>query len=198
MLGRVPLFVNLWTVACQAPLSIGFSSQEYQSGQPFPPQGILPTQGLNPCFLHWQADSLPLSYLGSHWTGELETVQVTNPPPAELASHSFLKDADKDLIHIPKLFLTGNRPPQTKTAKLQNIDPRLIGTRRLVMLTPHYLITNQSEECPQADHALLFEYSKLIMLCSLNTLRLLIPPSKAGHIVLRALVHCDPLCLAKQ
>ena len=81
---------------------------------------------------------------------------------AELATHSFLKDTHKDLTHIPKLFLTGNRPlHQMKTADLQNIDPRLIGTRRLMMLTPHYLITNRSEECPQADHALLFEYYKI-------------------------------------
>ena len=28
-------------------------------------QGIFPTQGLNPCLLQWQADSLPLSHLGS-------------------------------------------------------------------------------------------------------------------------------------
>ena len=31
----------------------------------FPLQGIFLTQGLNPCLLHWQADSLPLSYLGN-------------------------------------------------------------------------------------------------------------------------------------
>ena len=31
-----------WTVACQAPLSMGFSRQEYRSGQPFPPQRDLP------------------------------------------------------------------------------------------------------------------------------------------------------------
>ena len=30
------LFATLWTVACQAPLSIGFSRQEYWSGLPFP------------------------------------------------------------------------------------------------------------------------------------------------------------------
>ena len=29
-------------------------------------QGILPTQGLNPCLLHWQMDSLPLAPPGSH------------------------------------------------------------------------------------------------------------------------------------
>ena len=30
------LFVTLWTVVCQAPLSMGFSRQEYWSGFPFP------------------------------------------------------------------------------------------------------------------------------------------------------------------
>ena len=34
-LSRVQLFVNPWTVACQAPLSMGFSTQEYCSGLPF-------------------------------------------------------------------------------------------------------------------------------------------------------------------
>ena len=36
-LRRIRLFVTLWTVACQAPLSVGFSRQEYWSGQPRPP-----------------------------------------------------------------------------------------------------------------------------------------------------------------
>ena len=53
------------TVACQAPLSVGFSRQEYWSGLPFPAPGIFPTQGLNPRLLHWQADSLPVGHLGS-------------------------------------------------------------------------------------------------------------------------------------
>ena len=54
---------TLWTVALQAPLSMGFPRQEYWSELPLPPLGIFPTQGLNPhvlCFLYWQADSLPL------------------------------------------------------------------------------------------------------------------------------------------
>ena len=38
----VPLFANLWTVACQAPLSMGFSRQEYWSGLLCPPPGDLP------------------------------------------------------------------------------------------------------------------------------------------------------------
>ena len=52
----------------QAPLSMGFSWQEYWSGCPFLLQGIFPTQGLNLHLLHllhWQANSLPLCHLGS-------------------------------------------------------------------------------------------------------------------------------------
>ena len=37
-----------WTVACQAPLSVGFSRQEYWSGLPFPPLGDLPDPGIEP------------------------------------------------------------------------------------------------------------------------------------------------------
>ena len=38
--------VILWTVACQAPLSMEFSKQEYRSGLPFPPPGDLPDPGI--------------------------------------------------------------------------------------------------------------------------------------------------------
>ena len=38
----VRLCTTLWTAACQAPLSIGFSGQEYWSGLPCPPPGDLP------------------------------------------------------------------------------------------------------------------------------------------------------------
>ena len=55
---------NPWTVAHEAPLSVGFSRQEYCSGLPFPSQRVFLTQGSNLCLLHWQADSLPLSHKG--------------------------------------------------------------------------------------------------------------------------------------
>ena len=42
----------------------------------------------------------------------------------------------------------------------RHVDPRPIGTRRLMMLTPDYLPTNQSEKCPRADHSLLLEHYK--------------------------------------
>ena len=43
---RVWLFATSWTVACQAPLSMGFSRQEYLSGLPFPVPGDLPNPGM--------------------------------------------------------------------------------------------------------------------------------------------------------
>ena len=47
-LSRVWLFVTPWTVAYQAPLSIGFSRQEYCGGLPFPSPGDLPDPGIEP------------------------------------------------------------------------------------------------------------------------------------------------------
>ena len=41
-------FATLWTVACQAPLSMGFSRQEYWRGLPRPPPGDLPYPGIEP------------------------------------------------------------------------------------------------------------------------------------------------------
>ena len=48
-----------WTVACQAPLSMGFSRQEYWSGLPLPSPGDLPDPGIEPRSPALQADDLP-------------------------------------------------------------------------------------------------------------------------------------------
>ena len=45
---HVGFLATLWTVACQAPLSMGFSRQEYWSGFPCPPPGDLPDPGIEP------------------------------------------------------------------------------------------------------------------------------------------------------
>ena len=61
------LLAILWTVAHQAPLSMGFSRQEYWSGWPCPPLGDLPDPGTEPTSLTspaLQACSLPLAPLG--------------------------------------------------------------------------------------------------------------------------------------
>ena len=56
-LSRVQLFAVLWTVAHQAPLSMGFSRQEYWSGLPFPSPGDLPDPGIEPMSPALQADA---------------------------------------------------------------------------------------------------------------------------------------------
>ena len=68
-----PTLATPWTVACQAPPSIGFSRQEYWSGLPFPSPGDLPNPGIEPRSPALQADSLltelwgkPKAF-GSHW-----------------------------------------------------------------------------------------------------------------------------------
>ena len=48
---RVRFFAALWTVVHQAPLSMGFSRQEYWGGWPFPPPGDLPNPGIEPASL---------------------------------------------------------------------------------------------------------------------------------------------------
>ena len=50
MLSHVGLFATLWTVAQQAPLSMGFPRQEYWNGFPCPPPGDLPDPGIEPVF----------------------------------------------------------------------------------------------------------------------------------------------------
>ena len=55
----------LWSVARQAPLSMGFSRPEYRSGQPFPSQEIFPTQGSDPGLTHCRRIPYQLSHKGS-------------------------------------------------------------------------------------------------------------------------------------
>ena len=59
-----PTLETPWTVACRAPLSMGFSRQEYWSGLPFPSPGDLPNPGIEPRFPALQADSLPTELWG--------------------------------------------------------------------------------------------------------------------------------------
>ena len=64
LLGRVQLFATPWTVTHQAPLSKGFSEQEYWSGLPFPSPGNLPDLGNEP-----ESPALP-ALVGRFFTSE--------------------------------------------------------------------------------------------------------------------------------
>ena len=79
MLSRVGLCVTLWTVDSQAPLSMGFSRQEYWSGLPLPSPADLPDPGIEPQSPELQTDSLPSDPPGS--------------PPDILMAKSTQKDA---------------------------------------------------------------------------------------------------------
>ena len=58
-------FVTPWTVALQAPLSMGFLRQEYWNGLPFPSAGVISDPGIKPASPVLQVDSLSPSHQGS-------------------------------------------------------------------------------------------------------------------------------------
>ena len=70
---HVQIFVMLWTAALQAPLSMGFSREEYWVGCHALVQGIFLTQRVNLCLLrllHWQVGFLPLGPPGEAHTSQ--------------------------------------------------------------------------------------------------------------------------------
>ena len=73
LLSCVQLFLAPWTIACQAPLSLGFSQQEYQSGLTCPPPGDLCDPGIesmSPASPVLRVDSLLLSHLFSGYIAQ--------------------------------------------------------------------------------------------------------------------------------
>ena len=79
-LSRVWLFATLWTVARQAPLSMGFSRQEYWRGLPFPPPGDLPSPGIEPAF--------PASPASASWFFTTEPPGKPQHPASTIISSS--------------------------------------------------------------------------------------------------------------
>ena len=69
LLSRVRLFATPWTVAHQAPPSMGFSRQEYWSGLPFPSPGDLPDPGIKHRSPALQADTLTSEPRWLRWVG---------------------------------------------------------------------------------------------------------------------------------
>ena len=67
-----------WTVACQAPLSVGFSRQEYLSRLPFSSLEDLPEPGIEPRPPALQAHSLPFELQGSPEEGDGDILIMPN------------------------------------------------------------------------------------------------------------------------
>ena len=61
------LCMTPWTAALQAPLSMGFSRQEYWSGMPYPPPGDLPDPGIEPALLMSPALTVGLFTTSATW-----------------------------------------------------------------------------------------------------------------------------------
>ena len=78
-LSRVRLFVSPWTVAHQAPPSMGFSRQEYWSGLPFPFPGDLPNPGIKPRSPALQADALTSEPPGKQTVLQMESFRDYTP-----------------------------------------------------------------------------------------------------------------------
>ena len=76
-LSRVRLLVTPWTVAYQAPLSIGFSRQEYWSGLPFLSPGYLPKPGIKPGSPALQTNALQVKK--TRGTGRMALAAICSP-----------------------------------------------------------------------------------------------------------------------
>ena len=83
LFSRVQLFATLWIVTHQAPLSVGFSRQEYWSGLPFPSPGDLSNPGIEPRSPTLQADALTSEPPGK------STVTVTRRMPSNFFKHNY-------------------------------------------------------------------------------------------------------------
>ena len=79
LLSRVRLFATLWTVAYQAPPSMGFSRQEYWSGLPFPSPGDLPNPGIEPGSPALGADALTSDPPGDSWRRACQLTPIFLP-----------------------------------------------------------------------------------------------------------------------
>ena len=153
LLSRVWLFATPWTVAYQAPPSMGFSRQECWSGLPFPSPGNLPNPGIEPGSPALQADTLPSEPPGfnlrkgrgkkgmgaNNWMGQIENKQQCSRLIAvQLLSHV-------------RLFVT------PWTAALQDSLPFTISWSSLkfisiesMMPSNHLILCHPLLSCPQS------------------------------------------------
>ena len=132
-LSRVRLFATPWTLAYQAPPSMGFSRQEYWSGLPFPSPGDLPNPGIKPRSLTLQADALPSEpqEFAHRSTKTFSSVTQSCPTLCDPMNHS-----------MPGLPVHRQLPEFTQTHDIESVMPsnHLILCRPL-LLPPSVLLS---------------------------------------------------------
>ena len=93
VLSHVQLFVTQWTVAYQAPVTMGFSRPEYWSGVPFPTPGALPNPGIEPVSL--MSPALAGGFFTTRATTVETTPDVNNSLTGKASSHHYLTSIRK-------------------------------------------------------------------------------------------------------
>ena len=111
-LSRVRLFATPWTVACQAPLSMGFPRQEYWSLLPFPSPRDLPDPGIEPASLE-----LAGGFFTTEPPGRLHNVHIRENIPTgqkvKLSGHRTNDTIDEAKNRLPSLGGKGSIKPRT-------------------------------------------------------------------------------------
>ena len=126
---RIQLFATLWTIACQAPLSVGFFVYGILQARILECiQGIFLTQGSNLCLLHlllrplhWQEHSLPLAPSGKHIADNQKMPLYTSKQFWGQHSVSY-----KDPLWTPTgcaFILHSQRQPLTKLGRESPLPP---------------------------------------------------------------------------
>ena len=103
-------------------------------------QGIFPTQGLNPCLLHWQEDSLPLSHLGSPNSGVGFSIYLHLSAPLDLQSFviSWFSHS-RPIPHswVPMILIVPNNWPNKTHDRHPHLLP-LYASRTFSLGTPSF------------------------------------------------------------
>ena len=147
---RIWLCETLWTAACQASLSMGFSRQEYWSGLPHPPPGHLPNSGLEPASvtpnLHWQVGCFFFT-TSTIWEAHSLLSDYHIQAALQTLSHLILSTILQDRIII--LFYRWNNLKQLiKSPKVMSPVNDRPATRAQLALKP--LLCCETHACRQA------------------------------------------------
>ena len=135
MLSHVRLFATPWTVAHQAPPSMGFSRQEYWSGLPFPSPGDLPDPGIEPRSPSLQADALPSEPPGKPAEAHKEDriniwkeINLIFSPSSEMTFGNFFfaNELEKEMATHSSI-LAWKIPWMEEPGRLQSMGSRRVG-----------------------------------------------------------------------
>ena len=132
VLSCVQLFGTLWTVAYQAPLSKGFSRQEYWSVLPFPPLEDLPHPGIKPT-----SPAAP-SLAGKFFTTELSGKPLFTAVRGFQNKVDFVRLCEKPVMRINSGFLHWSKVTWHYCLSMANVldrsfcpwDPDVLGARK--------------------------------------------------------------------